>query len=311
MAVTWRFARYINPVLAALRDLGGSARPREVYDLVAERCAVSDSERLVKNRSGPSRFENDVAWARFYLVRSGYLESSRHGVWSLTEQGRAADALNDGQINSLLKDVHARSRSAIPVDLPNDNASTSSGASTDAPASGVTDDIEQEITRESELAAPEDVTRSYRERALEIMLSLPPAGFERLCQRLLRESGFQQVRVTGRSGDGGIDGIGVLQVNTFVSFKILFQCKRWAGAVGSPEVRNFRGAMMGRADKGLILTTGSFTADAQAEAVRDGASPVELVDGQALVTLLEQLQLGLLPRTTYEVDERFFDEFVQ
>jgi restriction system protein len=141
------------------------------------------------------------------------------------------------------------------------------------------------------------------------MQTLPPQGFERLCQRLLRESGFQQVKVTGRSGDGGIDGIGILQINPFVSFKVLFQCKRYVGAVGAPQIRDFRGAMMGRADKGLILTTGTFTADAQTEAVRDGAPPVELVDGQGLVTLLEQLELGLVPRTTYEVDFRFFEEF--
>jgi restriction system protein len=126
--------------------------------------------------------------------------------------------------------------------------------------------------------------------------SLPPQGFERFCQRLLRESGFQQVKVTGRSGDGGIDGIGVLQINAFVSFKVLFQCKRYAGSVGSPQVRDFRGAMAGRADTGLILTTGTFTLDAKSEAVRDGVAPIELVD-------------GLIPRTSYEVDERFFDEF--
>lgn len=141
------------------------------------------------------------------------------------------------------------------------------------------------------------------------MGSLPPGGFERLCQRLLRESGFQQVKVTGRAGDGGIDGIGILQVNAFVSFKVVFQCKRWTHIVGSPEVRDFRGAMIGRADNGLFLTTSTFSVDAQAEAVRDGASPIELVDGQALVTQLEKLQLGLIRRTTYEIDAKFFNEF--
>jgi restriction system protein len=291
MALRSRFARYINPVILALKELGGSARPREVVDWVAEHLRVSDEERQIETRSGANRFENDIHWARFYLVRSGYLESSRHGVWSLTEDGRGTPALTDEQINKIIRNVNAQAPSA-PMEPE------------------VTEEqLEQQIGEQAEEIAPEDITRGYRERALEIMQSLPPAGFERLCQRLLRESGFQQVKVTGRSGDGGIDGIGVLQVNTFVSFKILFQCKRWSSNVGSPEVRNFRGAMMGRADKGLILTTGGFSVDAQAEAVRDGASPIELVDGQALVTLLEKLQLGLMPRTTYEVDERFFDEF--
>lgn len=272
MALGWRVARYINPVLAALKDLGGSARPREVYDWIAQHLGISDEERSIRNQSGPSRFENDVAWARFYLVRTGYLESSRHGVWSLTDQGRAMDVLSEDEIDQILLKI------------------SNQAAQTEEPA-------------------PEDVPRGYRERTLEILQSLPPQGFERLCQRLLRESGFQQVRVTGKSGDGGIDGIGILQVNPFVSFKVLFQCKRWSNAVGPAVVRDFRGAMMGRADKGLLLTTGVFTTEAQSEAVRDGASPIELVDGQAFISLLEQLQLGLLPRTTYEVDEKFFSEF--
>jgi restriction system protein len=115
--------------------------------------------------------------------------------------------------------------------------------------------------------------------------------------------------VTGRSGDGGIDGIGILELNAFVSFKVLFQCKRYKGSVGSSTVRDFRGAMIGRADKGLILTTGSFTTDSKREAVRDGVPPIELVDGNKLVQLFEQLELGLEPRKSYDLTESFFDEF--
>ncbi len=140
-------------------------------------------------------------------------------------------------------------------------------------------------------------------------MALPPSGFERLCQRLLRESGFQQVIVTGRSGDGGIDGNGLLQINPFVSFQVLFQCKRYAGSVSASQIRDFRGAMMGRADKGIILTTGTFTKDAKNEAIRDGAPPIELVDGEKLLAMFEQLELGLKPVTTYEIDDDFFGEF--
>lgn len=126
---------------------------------------------------------------------------------------------------------------------------------------------------------------------------------------MLRESGFQEVTITGRSGDGGIDGIGILQVNPLVSFKVLFQCKKYVGSVTPSEVRDFRGAMTGRADKGIIITTGSFTSDARKEAVRDGAPPIELVDGEKLTTMLETLELGLKPRQTFQVDVGFFDEF--
>jgi restriction system protein len=286
-----RFARYFNPVLDALRALGGSARPAEVCDWIAEQLGLSQAERDKANQSGDSQFENDVAWVRFYLVRTGYLDSSTRGVWSLTEQGRTAGKLSDEQIAEVI-------RRSSAMNTPLTKA---------APLSD--DQLEKVVQQESAKPAPEEADLSYRERVLDIMQSMSPPGFERLCQRVLRESGFQQVKVTGRSGDGGIDGIGILQISPFVSFKVLFQCKRYRGAVGSPEVRNFRGAMAGRADKGLILTTGSFTTDAQAEAIRDGVPQIELVDGRGLVAQLEQLQLGLRPRQTYELDEKFFDEF--
>jgi restriction system protein len=153
------------------------------------------------------------------------------------------------------------------------------------------------------------VSKDYREEVLGILLKLPPGGFERLAQRLLREAGFTQVLVTGKSGDGGIDGVGTLQVNPLVSFKVLFQCKRYCSAVSPSQVRDFRGAMAGRADKGIIITTGSFTAEARREASRDGVPPIELIDGEKLVDMLEKLELGLKPVTTYEVEHSFFKDF--
>jgi restriction system protein len=150
----------------------------------------------------------------------------------------------------------------------------------------------------------------YMGPAVETLMGLPASGFERLCQRVLRESGFQEVKVTGRSGDGGIDGNGILQINPFVSFQVLFQCKRYSGSVSVSQVRDFRGAMMGRADKGIILTTGTFTKDARSEAVRDGVPPIELVNGDKLLDMLEELGLGLRPVTSYEVDVDFFEEFM-
>src|SRR5690606_35926719 len=154
-----------------------------------------------------------------------------------------------------------------------------------------------------------DEPLDHRQQVLGLLAKLPPDGFERLCQRVLRESGFENVIVTGRSGDGGIDGHGILRVNPLLSFYVYFQCKRYSHSVGPSVVRDFRGAMMGRADKGIILTTASFTSEARKEAVRDGVPPIELVDGDSLIAMLEQLELGLIPRTTYEVDERFFIEF--
>lgn len=159
----------------------------------------------------------------------------------------------------------------------------------------------------SELEAPADA--GFRLRLSETLLGLPPAGFERLCQRLLRESGFVQVVVTGRSNDGGIDGYGTLQVNPLVSFKVLFQCKRFRDAVTPSHVRDFRGAMQGRADKGIIMTTGVFTSEARKEAARDGVPPIELVDGQKMIDMFVELELGLKPIKTYDIDDEFFKDF--
>jgi restriction system protein len=202
----------------------------------------------------------------------------------LTEKGRSVDALSEQQIKKLIQDVIAQWGSR-------------------------TKDAVESTEDDTEDRSPDDAVGDYRTRLLNLLQDLPAPGFERLCQRLLREAGFEQVTVTGRSGDGGIDGIGILELNAFVSFKVLFQCKRYKGSVGPSAVRDFRGAMMGRADKGLILTTGSFTTDSKREAVRDGVPPIELVDGNKLVQLFEQLELGLEPRKTYDLMESFFDEF--
>jgi restriction system protein len=161
----------------------------------------------------------------------------------------------------------------------------------------------------ADTAPPDQDDSDYKALLLSTLKSLSPNGFERLCQRLLREAGFEQVTVTGKSGDGGIDGHGVLALNSFVSFRVLFQCKRFSGSVGPAQIRDFRGAMQGRADKGIVLTTGVFTADARREATRDGAPPIELVDAEKLVDLFAKLELGLRPLTTYEIDHSFFSEY--
>jgi restriction system protein len=153
-------------------------------------------------------------------------------------------------------------------------------------------------------------SEDWKDGLLETLLAMSPAAFERLTQRLLREAGFINVNVTGRSGDGGIDGLGVYRVS-LVGFPVFFQCKRYRASVGAGAVRDFRGAMAGRGDKGLLITTGSFTAEAKAEAVRDGAPPVDLIDGDRLCDLLKEYQLGVRVETRVtedvEIDRAYFD----
>lgn len=301
------FARWINPVLKALRELGGSARPREVVELVARNEHVTDEVLDQINPAGGQRFPNQVHWARFYLAEAGFIDRSRHGVWKLTDKGAATGPLDEHAIKAIIEEVIDRSRNPKAASLTITLEKVETHATVAPTVFPERADTNDSISLED--LAPEQEERDYRSRLLAILQSLPPAGFERLCQRLLREAGFEQVIVTGKSGDGGIDGHGILSLNAFVSFRVLFQCKRYVGSVSPSQVRDFRGAMQGRADKGLILTTGSFTSEARREASRDGAPPIELVDGEKLIELFAKLDLGLRPVTTYDIDESFFDEY--
>lgn len=304
------FARWINPVLNALSELGGSARPREVVELVARNERVTDDVLDRINPAGGQRFPNQVHWARFFLAEAGFIDRSRHGVWKLTEKGTKFGQLDEAAIKALVEEVQERERSRK---VASQTSVREGQEPTTRPVPALEPVRPENNTTYSsvEELAPEQEDSDYRPRLLEILQALPPAGFERLCQRLLREAGFEQVVVTGKSGDGGIDGHGVLSLNAFVSFRVLFQCKRYVGSVTPSQVRDFRGAMQGRADKGLILTTGSFTSEARREASRDGAPPIELVDGEKLIELFAKLDLGLRPVTTYEIDDSFFAEYRQ
>ena len=257
-----QFVRYFQPVIDALTKLGGSGRPEEVEEAIAEQLGLSESERNEQIPSGQSRFSNKVNWARFYLVKAGLIDSSTRGVWSLSEKGRTT-SLSAEQALELFNLIHK----PFVTDRKRSKA---------------------EKVIEDEIVSLEDL--DHRSALQTILLEMPAEGFERLCQRLLRESGFEKVQITGKSGDGGLDGIGVLQVNPFVSFKVLFQCKRYSGSVTPSQVRDFRGAMMGRADKGIILTTGTFTSEARKEAVRDGVPPIELVDIHLYEQSAQQLE---------------------
>ncbi|PHK24889.1 restriction endonuclease, partial [Nostoc linckia z16] len=230
------FVKWMQPLIVSLRQLGGSGSPKEVSDRIAINEKVSDKKLEETMKSGGSKFYNQVAWARQYLVWEGLLASSKKGTWTLTEMGYKEDLSYEHSRQIFLKWV---------------------AVFAEARKNKTKDEVLEELTEDSldSFTNPERVEVVYNPSLLEVLQKLTPEGFERICQRLLRESGFEKVTVTGKSGDGGIDGIGVLEINPFVSFTVLFQCKRYKGAVSSSQVRDFRGAMQGRADKGIIITT--------------------------------------------------------
>ncbi len=269
----------IVPMLTALVTLGGSATNEEIDDITATIMGVSDEARTALHQGGPmTKFAYRAAWTRSWLKKAGLVENSARGVWSLTSVGKNWQAIDPTQ---LVADVRAANRAKAKATIAEDEVIE------DGPSS---DD--------------------WRQQLLAQLIAMHPSAFERLCQRVLREYDFIKVEVTGKSGDGGIDGTGVLRVN-LLSFHVLFQCKRYSGSVGAGAVRDFRGAMVGRTDKGLIITTGTFTADARREATRDGAPAIDLVDGDALCDLLKDRGLGVTVRMVEEVtvNEAAFDDF--
>lgn len=263
------FDSLMNPLLKALNSLGGSGSIDEIYEKVIQNEKINEEILSVlhdKEKSNLTEVGYRLAWARTYLKKFGFLENSTRGIWALTKKARENDKVIPQEV---VKHVREQDKKDKLNDEKNKNA-------------------------ENGIEETPDESEEWRNKLYNILTKqLSPQGFERLIQRLLRESGFVQVEVTGRSGDGGIDGKGIAKVHGFMSFHVIFQCKKYQGSVSSSEIRDFRGAMVGRADKGLFITTGSFSPSAVKEATRDGAPPIDLVDGDQLAEKLKEFHLGI------------------
>jgi restriction system protein len=259
------FDELLWPTLKALKAMGGSGANEELLNKIIELEEIPPEVQAIEHTDHrQSRLNYNLAWAKTYLKKVGAIDNSRRGVWSITKAGETLSELDMGSVPAQVRKQF--------VDEKQKKAAAGNGP------------IADEGADESELG--------WKDRLLQVLRSLNPDAFERLAQRLLREAGFIKVEVTGRSGDGGIDGIGVLRVN-LLSFHVLFQCKRYQSSVGAGVIRDFRGAMVGRSDKGVIITTGTFTPDAKREATRDGAPAIDLIDGDLLCDLLKDLKLGV------------------
>ena len=264
-SVKLQYDDLMNPVIQALKSLGGSGTIEEINDKTAEIAKIPSGQlEILHNpeKGGMTEIEYRLMWTRTYLKQYGVVENSTRGVWSLTEKGSGIERVDEKDVVRVVREHMKKDKqeSSNNDDEPNNKV-------------------------------------EWQEELLDVILEMSPSAFERLIQRLLRESGFVQVEVTGQSGDGGVDGHGILRLGGLLSFHVIFQAKRWKGAVGSSQVRDFRGAMVGRADKGLLITTGAFTKDAIKEATRDGAPAIDLVDGDQLVEKLKQLSLGVSTKT--------------
>lgn len=274
------------PTLEALRSLGGSASKQEIDAKVIDELKLTPEQLSVLEGDGPStKVKKRLAWARTWLGKMGALESDGQGVWLLSESGRA---MSHDDLETARREAHRSYRSERRQRRHAGRGQTGTSAT----------EAEEEAVNEEEPEA-----EGWKDRLLDRLLELSPAAFERLCQRLLRAAGFVTVEVTGRSGDGGIDGMGQYRL-ALVSFPVVFQAKRYRGSVGPDKVRELRGAMAGQAEKGLLITTGTFTQ----EAVRIASGvlpPIDLIDGDRLCDLLLEHHLGAQNITSVAIDEGF------
>ena len=258
------FDELMSPTLQALKQLGGSASIDELVPEIVRLMGLPQEVADVPHgTSGQTELEYRSAWARTYLRKAGFIENSERGIWALTPNGSQAEAVDGRQI---ARDIARQFQ------------------------------LERAADKEPAEPAPADESDtgvSWQDKLLAVLQAMDPIAFERLCQRVLRESGFIEVEVTKRSGDGGIDGHGTIRIGGLISFNVLFQSKRYKGNIGPDIVRDFRGAMVGRADKGMIIGTGGFTLEARREATRDGAPPIDLIDGRLLAEKLKELKLGV------------------
>lgn len=276
----------MNPLLNALKYLGGSGSIDEIYDKVVEQESIPEDITAILHspeKSNQTEVAYRLAWARTYLKKYDFVENSSRGVWSLTPKTKEQTAVNPQEVVRFVRELDKKNPKSKKIKKENS-----------------VDLATNELPEEAQ---------EWREQ-LHYMLTkmLSADAFERLTQRLLRESGFVQVEVTGRSGDGGIDGKGIAKIHGFMSFHVIFQCKKYQGSVSASDIRDFRGAMVGRADKGLFITTGTFTPAAVKEATRDGAPPIDLVDGDHLADKLKELGLGIKTELVEKVtvDDKWF-----
>lgn len=279
------FDALMNPLFKALIALGGSGSIDEIYEKVIEIEKISEEITSILHnpeKSNQTELGYRLAWARTYLKKFGYLENSSRGVWTLTQLAKEQKDIDSQTVVKTVREM-------------------------DKPSGSKTNKDEQ--IELQPIDTPEEILEWKEELYLLLTKNISPDAFERLTQRLLRESGFVQVEVTGKTGDGGIDGKGIARINGLMSFHVIFQCKKYQGSVSASEIRDFRGAMVGRADKGLFITTGTFTSGAIKEATRDGAPPIDLIDGEHLAEKLKELQLGVKTEMVEKItiDKNWFE----
>lgn len=278
----------VEPTFSALVELGGSATISEIYERVVAMLNLPDSvidEPHKGDASQQTELEYQLAWARTRLKNYGAIANSKRGVWMITPEFADKTSISRSDVTEHIK-------------------KTKLAGKTDAEAEKILSDGDP--TNDG-IDAPEEL-EPWKTELADTLHNMNPYAFERLAMLLLRECGFSQVRVTKKSGDGGIDGTGKLRINGIFSFNVAFQCKRYTGSVSAGDIRDFRGSLTTDIEKGIFITTGTFTRAAREEASNAGKQQIDLIDGTEFIGKLIEYRLGVKEKTIYEVDKAFFEK---
>lgn len=277
------YAQLIEATFQALKELGGSGKNNEINEKVAEIMNLPEEILSVPHldRDTLSEVNYRLAWARTLLKNHGALENSAKGVWAITSEFSGKNSVDGGYIEK-----NCKRASASPSQVSNA-------------------DITEGQMENAGVEIPEEV-KPWREKLHNVLLKMNPYSFEKLTQRLLRECGFYDVSVTKKSGDGGIDGVGKFKINGIFSFNLAFQCKRYQGPVGAPDIRDFRGSLTTDIEKGVFITTGVFSKQAIEEAATPGKKQIDLINGEDFISKLAELGIGVKEVKDYEIDENYF-----
>lgn len=280
-------------------------RVRDAYESLAQTFRLTEEEKRELLPSGSDiLFNNRVRWALVYLKKAGLIESKRRGVFKITQRG--LDLLRDGP-----KNIDSKFLEKYPefVEFRETSKKEDEMLST------------EESTKVSKQTPEESLENSYQKLRQELSQELlirikdcSPEFFEKLVIELLIKMGYGGSRkdagkAIGKSGDGGIDGI--IKEDKLGLDVIYIQAKRWQGSVGSREIRDFVGSLVGqKANKGIFITTSGFTRDAL-NYVSTIPQKVILIDGRQLAQLMIDNDIGVSKTTSFEIkkiDSDYFEE---
>lgn len=262
--------------LQAVDRRGGSAQSKELRNAVSEITGLTEDE---LEKLSLKSVKMQMGWARTGLKSSGHLDNSQWGVWALTIEGLLLVRSEPSAAQKAARQAYERGWGQIR---------------------------REKALREA-AGASADSDGNWKDGLLQAIQKMGPAAFANLCSILLKEAGFRDLETAGGNGEDEFVGVGVYK-HHLIRSRVYVQCQRRADRIPTREVRAFADAISSRANRGLFITTGTFTRDAQ-KVAKDGSQPIDLIDGEELCDLLKEYGLGVKVETREHItiNQKFFD----